>query len=271
MKPSIFVLIFSAALLADCSGSSQQASSSASASSTATIVAAASPVTEATAETAQADATSTVKVNFTDVGGIFGEQAIEDEGALGILDTTTGAFHPDAPISRADFVRWLVKANNVYSSSNPSGQIRLARGEKPTFVDVPKSDPDFKYIQGLADTGFVIGKNATHFAPHAAITREEMVAIKAQVDEDQAIQLSPSDVGFLNLSDKNSINPQFVSDIHEDYSVRTTQNIGRVWGLIKVFHPRQPLTRAEAAVAIAEVGKGSAAVALGRTPPPAPQ
>ena len=270
MKSSILLVIVLAVTGAGCSGSSQSASS---ASPTPSAAAAPTQTVQATVAPAAstAPAPGAVKVHYTDVSGIYAEQAIDDEGSLGILDTTSGAFRPDAPISRAEFVRWLVKANNVYTSADPTKRIGLAQSSPPTFVDVPKSDPDFKYIQGLADAGYVIGINATHFAPTQWMTREEMVAIKAPVDEGQAIELSPSDVGFLVFSDRNSINPQFVSDVHEDFSVRTTQNIGRVWGSIKVFHPRQPLTRAEAAIAIAEVGKGSAAVALGRTPPPAPQ
>jgi hypothetical protein len=271
MKSSAILIILLSVAGAGCSGSSQTASASPSATTAASdMPTQAAQATVAPAATS-AIAASAEKVHYTDVSGIYAEQAIDDEGSLGILDTTSGAFHPDAPITRAEFVRWLVKANNDYSSADPTKRISLAQSSPPTFVDVPRSDPDFKYIQGLADAGYVIGKNATHFAPNQWITREEMVAIKAPVDEGQAIALSPSDVGFLVFSDKSSINPQFVSDVHEDFSVRTTQNIGRVWGSIKIFHPRQPLTRAEAAIAIAEVGKGSAAVALGRTPPPAPQ
>jgi hypothetical protein len=215
-----------------------------------------------------AAATPGVAVAFTDINGLFAQQAITDEASLGILDSTSGTFQPTAPIARADFARWLVKADNAYFSSDPQHQIRVAEDTTATFVDVPPSNPNFKYIQGLANAGFVIGKDKTHFAPAKPITREEMIAIKAQVDEGGPIQTDPSLIQFISYNDKATINPQFYGAVHEDSSVRTTNNIARIWGSIKVLHPRRPLTRGEAAVAIAQVGSGSAAVALGRTPPP---
>ena len=250
--------------LAGCSRPQQQAQSAASPAS--------SPAAPLAAQTASAGPASTpgVTVAFTDIGGTFAEQSIKDEAALGVFDQTSGAFNPNAPISRADFVRWLVKADDAYFASDPQHQIRLAEGTTATFVDVPPSDPNYKYIQALANAGYVIGKNATHFVPSQPITREEMIAIKAQVDEGSTIASDPGLVQFLPFSDKSTINPQFLGAVHEDFSVRTTQNIGRVWGSIKVFHPRQAVTRSEAAIAIWEIGSGSAAVALGRTAPPGP-
>lgn len=230
---------------------------------------AASPAPSA-AVLSTAAATAGVTVAFTDISGSFAEPSIKDEAALGVFDQTSGTFNPNASISRADFVRWLVKADNAYFASDAQHQIRLAEGTTNTFVDVPSSDANYKYIQALANAGYVIGKNKTHFAPAQPITREETIAIKAQVDEGSTIPSDPGLVQFLPFSDKSTINPQFLGAVHEDFSVRTTQNISRVWGSIKVFHPRQPLTRSEAAIALAEIASGSAAVALGRTAPPAP-
>jgi hypothetical protein len=246
---------------------SSEAPATAAASAVASESAAAQP--SATATAAASPSASTATVAFADVNGIFAQQAIVDEASLGVLDSTSGNFNPNAPITRATFARWLVKASDAYFKDDPSHQIRPADDTTTTtFVDVPPSNADFKYIQGLANAGFVIGKDATHFAPDKPITREEMIAIKVQVDEGGTIQSDPSLVQFLSYSDKNLINVKFLGAVHEDGSVRTTHNIARIWGTIKVLQPRKAVTRAEAAVAISQVGSGSAAVALGRTPPP---
>jgi hypothetical protein len=212
-------------------------------------------------------------VSFTDIGSDFGRQAITDLGQLGVLDTKSGAFNPSQPITRAEFVRWLVKADNIYFQNDPAHQIRLAQAGPATFVDVPTTYADFPYIQGLANAGYVIGLDATHFGPTQPLTREQMIGIKASLDEGANIQ--PVDPSFLKgwlpgqFTDGSTISMHFASAIHEDYSVRTTNNIARVWGSLKTFKPTASVTRSEAAVAISQIGSGSAAVALGRTPPPA--
>jgi hypothetical protein len=211
------------------------------------------------------------QVSFTDINGDFGQQAIQDEAALGILDSATGAFKPDAPITRAQFVRWLVKAENVYFKDTVSKQIRLAKTGPAQFVDVPVTNPDFPYIQGLANAGYVIGIDKKHFAPNSVLTREQLIAIKAAVDEGGNIQPYPGVQSFLDYTDTAKINPVYATAIHEDASVRTTRNIARIWGALKTFSPKKPVTRSEAAIAIWEINDGSAAVALGRTAPPPPK
>jgi hypothetical protein len=50
--------------------------------------------------------------------------------------------------------------------------------------------------------------------------------------------------------------------------VRTSHNIGRVYGNIKMLQPQKPVTRGEAAIALSVIADKSAAVTLGRTPAP---
>jgi len=266
VKPLLPWPMFALATLLALNACSQQSSSDANTQSPAP---AAAPATS----TAPQSIPSAVgaEVTFTDISGDFGEAAIRDEAALGILDSTSGQFKPGAPISRAQFVRWLVKANNVYQKDHPEKQIRLAHNGQQ-FTDVPPKNPDFPYIQGLANAGYVIGIDKKHFAPNRPITREELIAIKAPVDEGGDIK---GDVGMAefdlkNFSDVKKINKHYVAAIDEDGSVRTTQNAARIWGTLRAFSPKKPVTRSEAAIAIGEVNNGSAAVTLGRTAPPPP-
>ncbi len=261
-------------LLAACSGGNGSSSATASPapSPAASVVVAASPTMAGSPAPTATPAVPVRQVSFTDISGDFGQQQIQDEAALGILDSTSGAFKPNAPITRAQFVRWLVKGNNIYFKDAVSKQIRLAKTGPPLFADVPVNNPDFQYIQGLANAGYVIGIDKKHFAPNRVLTREELLAIKAPVDEGGNITAEPDMKMYLdNYSDVDKINPQYMSAIHEDESVRTTRNIARIWGTLKALSPKKPVTRSEAAIAIWEINDGSAAVALGRSAPPPPK
>jgi S-layer homology domain len=264
-------LVLLVATLAACSGQSSASSNSGATPAAEATIAIASSATPSASVVAAATAAASpgvaVKtVSFSDINGIFAEQAIRDLAALGVFETTSGAFGPSKTISRALFVRWLIKADNAFNK-DPAHQIRLAEDKVATFVDVPASRPDFKYVQGLANSGYVIGIDAKHFQPDRPITREEMVAIKAQVDEGGTI--TPVDVMFISgFGDAKSVNKRYTGAIHEDSSVRTSHNIGRVYGNIKMLQPQKPVTRAEAAIALSVIADKSAAVALGRTPAP---
>jgi hypothetical protein len=256
-------------MLCACGGGSDS-SSSASPSPSVAVSAASTGAADVATVAAVASTTplAAVKaVTFSDIGGTFAEQSIRDLGALGVFESTTGAFKPAGTISRSLFVRWLVKANNAINAKDPTHQFRLPEDKAATFADVPPSHPDFKYVQGLANTGYVIGIDAKHFEPNRPITREEMVAIKAQVDEGATI--APVDVMFISqFGDAKLVNKRYTGAVHEDFSARTTHNIGRVYGNIKMLQPQKAVTRGEAAIALSVIANSSAAVALGRTAPP---
>lgn len=275
MRPHFRTLALAAVsvfVLAACSGGNGSSSATASPAPSPTVVVAASPTMAGTVLPSSTPAVAVKQVSFTDINGDFGQQAIQDEAALGILDSTSGAFKPNAPITRAQFVRWLVKADNVYFKDTVSKQIRLAKIGPALFVDMPVNNPDFQYIQGLANAGYVIGIDKTHFAPNRPLTREELLAIKAPVDEGANIPFDSTMKMYLgNFSDVDKINPLYMPAIHEDESVRTTRNIARIWGTLKALSPKKPVTRSEAAIAIWEINDGNAAVAMGRTAPPPPK
>jgi len=262
-------------LAAGCTNQSTSQGTAASPSPSAASALISAPAS-AVAVTSPVAAAPSVQVAFTDIAGVYGEQAIRDEATLGILDSTSGTFQPNAPISRALFVRWLVKANNVYYGNRAASQIRLAQTGNPTFVDVPAANADFQYIQGLANAGYVIGVDATHFAPSRLLTREEMVAIKAPLDSAPTLpSYASSDIPF---SDAAKVSKPYRAAIGADVAASggnwayTSGNLGRVYGTLKTLQPQKTVTRSEAAIALSAVGVGnsapSASAALGRTPPP---
>ncbi len=247
----------------------------ATAGATATAAAGASgaPTSAAATGSAQSSSSTTiVVVSFSDTAGIFAEQIINDEARLGVFDTTSGPFQPEASIKRGEFVRWMVKANNAYYQDDASKQIRPAEGNEQTFVDVPASNPDYKYIQALANAGLVVGVDATHFAPDDDLTREQMIAIKAGLDlgGDPHKNTNLSDVKTAYpFTDDDQISKRYYDAIYGDY-FDGSKNIPRVFGAIKTFHPQKPVTRAEAALTLDKIGNYSPITAEQALPQPTP-
>ena len=208
--------------------------------------------------------------SFTDMSTYDGAQQINDLANLGVFDRNSGAFQPNKPISRAEFVRWLVKAHNAIIKE-PALRIRLAQTATATFTDVPPGNPNFPFIQGLTNSGYVVGVDTTHFAPDKFLTREQLIFVKASLDEGHTISANGHQARELQYSDATRIGNKYLGAVYEDSTAATTQNFRRVYGTTTLFSPQTPVTRGEAAVALSDMKAEwpvSAAAALGRTPYP---
>lgn len=262
-------------LLAGCSngGGSQSATATPSPSATAAATIAASAAAPSAAPTAAPTATATpdplAAVQYTDIAGNFAETAIKQEAALGVFgNPTTGTFNPDGPVTRAQYVDWLVTANNVYFKDTPAGQIRLASANSDAaFVDVPKSNPYFAQIEGMADAGYVIGIDKTHFAPDRPLTREELVAIQVSRYRNGAASdpmKSASSMYCVHLDDAASISKPYWGAFNTDQCTgfNGQDDLHRIFGSVRTLHPQKPVTRAEVATALEKVGGRTASAAL---------
>jgi hypothetical protein len=252
---SVALLGMIALPLAACSGNNQQSQATVSPQAAATVAASAAATATVAAAAPAAVATPTpnptASVHFTD---IFAEPAIKQEATLGVFDATTGKFNPYGTVPRAEYVRWLVMANNVYFKSQPDKQIRLAEANsRQSFVDVPKSNPDFKYIQGMANSGFLIGIDKNHFAPSRPLTREEMIAILMSRDANSAAlpkAIPPSGWNYsaggwslsVDFTDRNKVSKPYWGAFQlnngwgNSYAV---QEVKRIYGNTKVFDPQK--------------------------------
>lgn len=220
------------------------------ASETATSVVSASPTAPNTA-------------TFADVQGVTGETEITQLAQLQVFAGDSGQFNPQQPITRAEFIRWLVRSNNAIYKDSPGKQIRLAESGQATFPDVPSTHPDFRYIQGMVNSGFAVGYEENMFRPDQPLTREEMIAIKAGFDgggvlhdESQGERLNSIYVPA--WSDLNQISKQFYLSFNTEYSPlgndNRVENVDRTFGAIKAFRPKAPVTRAEAAICMSVIG-----------------
>ncbi|WP_016950654.1 S-layer homology domain-containing protein [Anabaena sp. PCC 7108] len=208
---------------------------------------------------------------FTDLNKVPPEwrQYIQDLAKLGVLSidsqtsksnstATTNQLEPNKIITRREYARWLVAANNAMYSNNPAKKIRLAsESNQPAFRDILPKDPDFPAIQGLAEAGLIpspLSGDATAvlFRPDAPLTREQLLVWKVPLDTRQALPAANLEAvkqtwGF---QDTEKIDPKALRAVLADFQNAEQANIRRVFGYTTLFQPKKPVTRAEAGAAL---------------------
>ncbi len=169
--------------------------------------------------------------------------------------------NPNQPISRGTFARWLVVINNRMYRDRPARQIRPAEVSNPVFQDVPRSNPNFAYVQGLAESGYLpsalSGDSAqTRFRPNEPLTRETLLLWKVPVDRQQILPtVSAERVKQLwGFKDTSKIAATALSAVAADHQNGDLSNIRRIFGSTLLFQPQKPVTQAEAAAALWFVG-----------------
>lgn len=197
----------------------------------------------------------TKSAGFTDIAGVDNQSQIEDLVRLGVLAPASGKFYPDSPITRAEFIAWLVRANDVM---RPDKNIKLASsGAAATFPDMPNSNPYFRYVQGMANAGWSVGYEDGTFKPAKALTREEMIAIKTPIDFGRDLQ-NDDRASIKSWSDYQRIGKKFYGPMSVESSWDT--NWSRCFGKTKSAMPQSAVTRAEAAACVWQVGMSDWAV-----------
>jgi hypothetical protein len=171
-------------------------------------------------------------------------------------------FKPNQAITRREYARWLIAVNNRFHASKPAKLIRLATdANEPAFSDLPKTDPDFAFIQGLAETGLISSRlsgdtSLTQFRPDASLTREEMILWKVPIDTRQTLPTATIEAiqktwGF---QDSEKISPNALRALLIDHQNGDQANTRRAFGYTTLFQPKRPATRAEAAAVLWSFG-----------------
>ncbi len=172
-------------------------------------------------------------------------------------DGTTILVEPQNLVSRRVYVRWLVSANNEMFANNSAKHIRLARAnEKPIFEDVPKTDPDFAVIQGLAESGLIPSPlsgdvNVVKFRPDDFLTREDLILWKVPLDFRKPLPEATIDKvkAAWDFQDTSKIDPAALRAVLAD-AQNNFSNIRRVFGYTRLFRPDKTVSRAEAAAVL---------------------
>lgn len=184
---------------------------------------------------------------------------IQDLSKLGVLQMPDGkALAPNQVITRRQYARWLLLANNKIYANQPSKQIRLATtNTQPAFQDVPTSDPDFPVIQGLAEAGIIpsplTGETTTvTFSPDQPLTRQDLILWKVPLDIRRSLPTASLDAvketwGF---QDTSKIDPKALRAVLADHQNGDLANIRRAFGYTTLFQPQKTVTHAEAAAVL---------------------
>ncbi len=204
---------------------------------------------------------------FTDLGEVPEQlrQYVEDVAALGILspykqdgELEPNKFAPNEPVTRRDYARWLVEANNKFYANSPGNEIHLAKkASQPAFQDIDENDPDFSAIQGLAEAGLIPSRltgddSKLLFQPDAPLTREDLLSWKVPLDLRKALSSASIETikeswGFQDAAD---INSRGLQALFADFQNGERANVRRIFGYITIFQPKKPVTRAEAAASL---------------------
>ncbi|MBE9047083.1 S-layer homology domain-containing protein [Pleurocapsales cyanobacterium LEGE 10410] len=205
--------------------------------------------------------------DFTDLNEVPEQlrQPLETVSALGILTPYTGdanveltKFAPNEIITRGEYARWLITANNRYYSDNPGKKIYVAtKTSQPAFNDVKPEHPDFAAIQSLAEAGLVPSRltgDSTDllFRPDAPLIREDLITWKVPLDMRQALPQASIEAiqeswGFQDTANIDSL---AVRALYADFQNGDRSNLRRVFGYTTLFQPKKPVTRAEAAASL---------------------
>ncbi|XP_073279235.1 uncharacterized protein [Primulina huaijiensis] len=192
-------------------------------------------------------------------------------GALKILKIIEDDARADELCTRREYARWLVRANSqlersrkhqVIPSAALSGSMSIA------FDDVSIQDPDFEYIQSLAETGIVRSKlpggsyssnlnsnveseACDSFFPERFITRQDLVSWKAKTEYKVmpgiSQEMSRKNIGFLDVK---AISSDLLSDIFVDFLANEKSILRGVFGQYRRLQPNKPCTKGQAAVAL---------------------
>ncbi|CAN1296238.1 hypothetical protein LINPERPRIM_LOCUS23082 [Linum perenne] len=171
--------------------------------------------------------------------------------------------------SRRDYARWLVRLNSLLER-NPKHRIvptiSLSGSLATAFDDVNIDDPDFPFIQALAEAGIIPSKlssaslfsdiaedGISYFYPDRYIKRKNSlvlldISFRSFLKPDLfTVQMSRIRADYIDVKAITSdASPEFFTDmLAGEKSI-----IRKVFGQSRRFQPNKPATKAQAAVAL---------------------
>jgi|GEM_PF-3084085 len=111
-------------------------------------------------------------ITYSDIQGHWAQGAIETAAARHLVQgVSAGKFEPNAPLTRAQFVKML------------SGALKLQAllGNKPSFADVPASHWSYEHVEAAVQAGLVQGDQG-QFHPNEKLSREAMTAMLVRAE-----------------------------------------------------------------------------------------
>lgn len=168
---------------------------------------------------------------FYDISGSFAEEAILRLYKQNIVSGTSAHYYePNKVLTRAEYSALIVRALQLQSVKN----------ELSPFKDLKKTAWYYGDISALVNLDLVKGRSINQFEPQSAVKREEAAVMMIRMLKiDLSDELSSSKLSY---SDQDKISSWARS------SVAKVTELGFMQGNGNYFHPKQSLTRGEAAV-----------------------
>ncbi|BCJ87635.1 YcdB/YcdC domain-containing protein [Effusibacillus dendaii] len=173
-----------------------------------------------------------------DIKGNWAEKELQYFLNRGIFKTVDGKLKPDDPVTRGDMIKYMILATD---------RPLMAGAQKSAAMqDVPQTDPNFDYIREAYFRKW-IDQKTDNFRPDDIITREELADLATAV------------LGYGKLSDATGIfqNPYQDVSVSEDGKyvgdIAIVSGLHILTGSDGLFHPKDPVTKAQAAVVMMRV------------------
>jgi len=204
------------------------------------------------------------------VATVTSSQALQTLIDQEIVEKNSDSIQPHQEITRREYARWLVKANNHLYENVDGSLIRLGNpNSEPVFDDVDTDDPDFRFIQGLAEAGLIPSRltdnqNAIAFNPDEPLTREDLISWKVPLDFRQNLPTTTLDnmKETWGFQDTNKIKPEVWQKLYIDWQNGENANVRRGFGFTTLFQPQKPVTKEEAAIVLNRFGYQSEVLSL---------
>ncbi|XP_022923109.1 uncharacterized protein LOC111430874 isoform X1 [Cucurbita moschata] len=189
--------------------------------------------------------------------------------ALQGLKVIEADVEPSDLCTRREYARWLVSASSALSRNTTSKVYQAMYIQNITelaFDDITPEDPDFASIQGLAEAGLISSKLSRHdisstldedqgpfhFSPESPLSRQDLVSWKMALEK----RLLPEADGKMlrqvsGFIDTDKIHPDACPALVADLSGGEQGIIALAFGYTRLFQPDKPVTKAQAAIALA--------------------
>lgn len=170
--------------------------------------------------------------------------------------------------TRREYARWLVVASNCLSRNTYSKvcpAMYIENVSELAFDDVTTEDPDFPFIQGLAEAGLISSKlsrsdmnvsedvlNSHYFfSPESPLSRQDLVSWKMALDKRQLPEVDKNSLyktsGYIDIDKIDAAAwPALAADLGAgDQSITAL-----AFGFTRLFQPNKPVTKGQAALAL---------------------
>lgn len=175
---------------------------------------------------------------FRDLDRHQAKDSIEKLYSLGIFDENSQFFSPNTPMQRYQYTTGILKAVDLRVLEEPK-KTKIPR--VPIFKDLSTKDQDYMYIESAVEQGIITGVTPDLFQPDSPITRVQAIAILVRA------------LGMEGRAPSPGFKTHYVDDYKISAWAKDSVYVATELGLVKgneqnYFNPKQPLTRAQAAL-----------------------